>query len=441
MFGLFGLGAPAVKKIAPPKIARPDPKVQQAKNQIEAQIRKVEALLNDVPTNTEYRAFLECLRRRLNDISIVCNEPSTPIAKVRQMAREAAAQAKKDATLVKKEEKRAIVLEKQADKKATAAAKVEARKQKKLANGKVISIEPKEETAVAALESQLKQLDGSIADAKKKIAAEKSKRARGLREYVPFGRNRISEYQHLGGLGFLGLSVGGKEFDCSKKKNAQICAIAALTQQTQDQMAGIIQQVVDKQLELETLLAELSALMTSQPLPPTAAEIAAEVAGQLPLPATADEIGASVGTAVTEAIATSLPPTYDPYYGQQPQYPQYDPFGGGYPQQPTQQQPQYYDPESGNLIQGGYSQPTFGTTAQYATGMPTVQGAAAFDFSGGGASFEELSAQVNAGSGTEIEYAGGFSIEDLLTDFPAEGEESGMDGLGCGKDPNCGCKR
>lgn len=370
---LGDLGAPKVKQVAQVKAPKADPKVQQAKNQINNQIKQVENLLSTIP-NTEYAQYLTCLRNRLNDISIVCNEPTTPIAKVRQMYAEAQRNAKKDAAIAKKEEKRAVVEQKKEERQAVAVAKKEARKAKKLSTGKTISIEPKEEAAVnkidAAIQAQIRATDRQIAATKKKIAEAKAKATR-LGRKTPAPKRGMGNL-HVGpfGMGGLGVMIGGREVDCNKKKNAVICQLsaefAAVSDKTYSEMTGLIQQLVDKQAELEGLLAELTALIATLP---TADDISATILETMPAPIDAAEIGAAVSTAITDAIATaqpSYPPSggyyIDPASGQ-PFYPTQNPIqtiqdvpvlddgwsgGGGQEIMPTASQPSFYsEPATG----------------------------------------------------------------------------------------------
>ncbi len=437
MFGLFGLGAAKPKPIAPPKPAKPDPKVQQAQNKINADIKQISTFMATTPLTPEWSAYLQCLQRRLNDISIICNEPTTPLAKVRQMYNEAQAQAKKDvkaaATVVKKQEVAAVKAEKQA----AQSAKVAARKAKKLSNGQTISIEPQEEAKVNALQNEITNTTKQIADVKAKIAAAKAARARGAKP-------KLSGLGYFGGLGD---AIGGVQIDCAKKKNLTICAIAKLTQQTQDQMSGLIQILMDKQAELESLLAELSALVATTP---TADDISAKIIEALPTPVTADEIGEAVGTKVTDAIVALTAPG-----------------GGAYPYDPTYQQPGYYQPQSGSYPPGTVLVDPY--TGQPVNSMPQqFQQSGAqpltdvFDFGAeGGQEIFPTQSQPPAqtympGSNSGVQFLdtsktsedGGAqplpNMDDLLNDFGdeyyAKQDDSGfLQGLGCGENKKCGC--
>jgi len=419
---LADLGAPKAKAVAQVKPARPDPKVQQAKNQINAQIKQVENLLATVP-NAEYAQYLTCLRNRLNDISIVCNEPTTPIAKVRQMYNQAQAAAKKDAAITKREEKRAVVAEKKEERQA-------AKKAKRLANGKTISIDPKEESAVNAIEStivkQIQQTDKQIADTKKKIAEVKARLARSGKKAPRLG----NLYVGPSGMGGLGIIIGGKDFDCSKKKNAVVCALneqfTQLTTQTQDQLIGLVDTLAQKQSELESLLADLTALMATMP---TADEIASKVIEATPTPASAEEIGSAVSTAITESLTTIMPPTQppsggyyiDPYSGQ-PTYP--TPTSMPVIQDLPVIQDEFTNPFGGEEIQTAKSQPSFYSEPQ--TGRATVF----LD--------TETAAPIDSNLGPLP------NMDDLLNDFgdvyyERDEYNEGLFGLGCNGNKKCGC--
>jgi len=435
---LGDLGAPKVKQVAQVKPARPDPKVEQAKRQINQQINQVENLLATVP-NSEYAQYLTCLRNRLNDISIVCNEPTTPIAKVRQMYAQAQAAAKKDASIAKRDDKRAVVEAKQAERKAETVAKKEARKQKRLGNGKVVAIEPKEEAAVnkidSTIENQIRATDQQIAATKNKIAQVKSKiaaaKARG-KKLNGIGNLQVGRF----GMGGLGVMIGGKDIDCNKKKNAVICALSAefasVSQSTYDQMTGLIQELVDKQSQLETLLAELTALIATLPTEDQIREtVSTTILDTMPPPIDAAEIGDAVSTAITGALTTI-----------QNQAPV---GGGGY----------YIDPTSG--------QPFYPTMPQtpMLPDVPTqaVDDTAFFDFGGQeivpSASQPSFYSEPNTGratvfldteTSTPVDSNLGPlpNMQDLLNDFgddyyQRDEYNEGLFGLGCGGKKSCGC--
>lgn len=473
MFGLFGLGAAAKPKtIAPPAPPKPDPKIAAAQKKVQSDINEIAKFQATTPITPEWSAYLECLKRRLNDINIVCQVPTTSLAKVKQMYAQAQAQAKKDAAAVVTAQKKtdaaaATVAKKDAAAAATAAKKAAtvqkkadataAKQAKKLANGQTIQIDPKENSAIDALQAQLADTNKQIADAKTKIAQVKAQRAKGIKPNALVATGKT--LRGLGGLGFLGaavkgplVTVGQLQIDCGQKKNVQICAIASLTQQTQDQMTGLIQTLMDKQTELEDLLNQLSALVASTP---TAEDISAEILQTLPTPATADEIGEAVGTKINDTLTSIITPPpqypygYDPTLA--PQAPYYaQPQPGSYPAgtvivdpytgQPINQLPQQYAPQQTmtdpNVFDFGSQQ-----DIQYAPQQPPMQNYPA----GSGIQFLDTS----DAAASQLP-----NLDDLLNDFGDDsygddgysgGRSSGMfgmrglAGLGCGEKKTCGC--